>query len=180
MGDDRALLAWEYEAGMLHHFSGESEEECRKKVMLRWLEKGDGRPVAYMMSHGIAPHPDVLKMLAGMMYEEYTPLEQWPDGQVFPADNNYRIEFRSKRGGKGKRERPKGGSPETDVLDFAIAWRVKEKMQNGLRREDAISEVAEELGKTERHVTSAYNRCSGKRELGFWPITGKQDVRTAK
>jgi hypothetical protein len=148
--------------------------------MLRWLEKGDARPVAYVMSHGIAPHPDVLKTLAGMMYAEYTPHERWPDGEVCPADFNFRIEIKSKRGGKGKGGRPKGGSPETDVLDFAIYWRVKEKIQNGLRREDAIFEVAEKLSVTDRRVTSAYNRCSGERGLSFWPITGKRNLRTAK
>lgn len=182
MEDDKPLrlYPWEYEAGMLHHASGASAEECQRQVMIRWLEKGDARPIAYMMAYGIAPHPDVLKMLAGMMYPEYTPLEKFPDGEIGPADYNYRIKIKSNRSTKGKGGRPKGGDPETDVVDFELAWRVREKTQSGLSREDAIAEVAEERCVSERRVTTASNRCGGERQLAFWPITAKRDLRTPK
>ena len=165
------MFAWEYEALRWHQRTGAPEGECQRIIMLRWLKKGDAHPVAHVMKDGIAPHPDVLKFLAGMICPEYTPLVERANGEV--SSFQYKHRFKVERISKSKGRFLKGEStPLKDAWDLYLSDRVQEKMRSCPNRDDAINEVAEELAHrdiTHSRVKTAADRCGvgGKRKQPY-------------
>jgi hypothetical protein len=146
---------WAIETDRLARESGQSYTACRDVVILRWLKKGDVRPLAHLLLTGHRPGPKVLRYLAGMLHPDFAPVFIGFDGQPKTPDYQYRLTVTSTTGARGPRD-----NPENDLRDRLIAAQVERKRAEGSTREEALVAVAELCGGRSRieMVRKAYSR----------------------
>ena len=154
---------WAVETDRMARESGRSFRACRDLVILRWLKKGDVRPLAHLFATGHRPGPKVLTYFAGMLHPEFAPEFIGFDGQSKVPDYPYRLKVTSTTGAKGPRD-----NPEYDLRDRLIADYVELKRAAGCSLEQALVATAESCGGLSRveTVRKAYRRHYTGRKRG--------------
>jgi hypothetical protein len=153
--------AWAIEADRNARESGQSIRACRDVVILRWLKKGDVRPLAHLLWSGHRPGPRVLQYLAGRLHPDLAPEYLGYDGQTKVMEYPYRLEVESTTGARGRRD-----NPENDVRDMLIHEQIKLRRAAGASLEAAQIATAELCGglSSLEMVRKAYRRhCTGQK-----------------
>ncbi len=129
---------WGQEAVYVHRTRGSPLSACRDAVILRYLIAGDTRPLAALLTLGVAPHPIVLRHLSAML--------QPSDGTEDKVP--FRLNVKDRLGRKGRRH-----DPEIGWRNFLLSENVERKMEEREKYEfGAIPYVASLLsGDDETH-----------------------------
>ena len=159
--DLMADTPWGCETLLNMQESGRPLGYCWDATTLRWLMKGDVRPLAHSFALGYAPGRVVLRWFAGMLFPDFAPRLKQPDGGVKEQDYAYRLEIISEKGRKGRRR----DNSERDIRDVFIARHVSTLMEAGTTCENAVAAVAQHIGGDESRTSTvrrAYDRLRSK------------------
>jgi hypothetical protein len=142
---------WGAEITLYAREPGLSWDDCRDFVIMRWLMKGDMRPMAHFLAHGLTPGRGVLQYFAGMLHPD------WQD------KHPYRLEVQSVAGKRGRRD-----NPEMDIRDYLFRERdylfrenVSRLMAEGNTYEQAVVSLSQTIGGDETRTATirrAYDR----------------------
>jgi hypothetical protein len=125
--DDIAL--WELEIELRQSHLGMGKEKAIDDVITRWLKAGNPEPFYRAVQAGHAPGRDVSATIAVMLFAKGDmQKDQWP----------FRLELKQRKGGTPT-------DPGTIVRDMVIYAKVKDAMDGGVKYDEAILNVAEDV-----------------------------------
>ena len=144
--------SWEVEARWLWSEKRDwSPARCREAVIVEHLQRGDTRPLAAWLASGHRPSPGLCLHLARMLQPAAGTEAEIPFELVTSS-----------------RQRSGGRRPDFDkeTLDKVLANKVHHRIGQGITREAAVVEVANELGgeNTVSRVDKAYQTHYGGKQ----------------
>jgi hypothetical protein len=141
--------AWDTEAELLTSAIGKSLDECRERVIFRWMEQGDLRPLRAALLRGWVMGRVVQQHLGAMLLddnEEYCCIDN-PTGR----QTSHQLIVRQRGPGNPRK-------PENFVRDIDLVANMLILMKTGLSYEEAIAEVVSKTGWKEGTVKGAYQK----------------------